>query len=156
MQILQSDWQSLYCTIICSLSAIGINLRLALHHKCCSVITKCYSLPTCVLSSLAVFVRCLLKTKWWPLLGIFWSTCEGLCQGMQDDGQAKNMLYCEILIINFVMIMWCIISQDLKFNNRNCFSYCFQVVWRKLSDEPEQRQNGTHGHEEPEILEDLL
>lgn len=30
------------------------------------------------------------------------------------------------------------------------------VVWRKLSDEPEQRQNGTHGHDEPEILEDLL
>ena len=32
----------------------------------------------------------------------------------------------------------------------------FQVVWRKLSDEPEQRQNGTNGHEEEEILEDLL
>ncbi|XP_078351954.1 coiled-coil domain-containing protein 85C-A-like isoform X2 [Oculina patagonica] len=29
------------------------------------------------------------------------------------------------------------------------------VVWRKLSDEPDQRQNGTPGHEE-EILEDLL
>ena len=34
----------------------------------------------------------------------------------------------------------------------------FQVVWRKLSDEPEQRQNGTHvaGDHENEILEDLL
>lgn len=32
------------------------------------------------------------------------------------------------------------------------------VVWRKLSDEPEQRQNGTHGagDHENEILEDLL
>ena len=29
-------------------------------------------------------------------------------------------------------------------------------MWRKLSDEPEQRQNGTNGHEEEEILEDLL
>ena len=59
-------------------------------------------------------------------------------------------------IVRFINFVMCIISQDLKFNNRNCFSNLFQVVWRKLSDEPEQRQNGTHGHEEPEILEDLL
>lgn len=34
----------------------------------------------------------------------------------------------------------------------------FQVVWRKLSDEPESRQNGSHSSDNDgdEILEDLL
>ena len=39
-----------------------------------------------------------------------------------------------------------------------CFFNMFQVVWRKLSDEPTQRRNGTHGggDDNDEILEDLL
>jgi len=38
------------------------------------------------------------------------------------------------------------------------FFNMFQVVWRKLSDEPTQRRNGTHGggDDNDEILEDLL
>lgn len=57
--------------------------------------------------------------------------------------------------VRFIYFVMCIISQDLKLITEIVF-HLFQVVWRKLSDEPEQRQNGTHGHEEPEILEDLL